>query len=199
VKPPASSPASAFDPAELCARILRGDPAAEAELIDRFLPRVRTMVSVRMNDPESVDDLSQSIMLAALCSLRTEMPRNPEILPSFLFGIARNFVNDHFRRRGRERTEDLAAAESIPDSPIKAREREMIEDAKREIGRLDAPDREVLELTLTEGLEPNEIAERLGLPGATVRQRKSRAMKRLLERLSRAKPVTKEGRGATNS
>jgi RNA polymerase sigma factor (sigma-70 family) len=143
------------------------------------------MVGVRTNDRGAIDDLGQSVMLAALCALRREMPRNPEILPSFIFGIARNLVNDYFRRLGRERTEDLSAAESIPDRDVLTREREMIQDARREIERLDSADREVLELTLTEGLEPNEIAERLGLPGATVRQRKSRAIARLIERLSR--------------
>ncbi len=143
------------------------------------------MVSVRTNDRHAIDDLSQSVMLAALCALRQEMPRNPEILPSFIFGIARNLVNDHFRRLSRNRTEDLSTAESIADTNVVTREREMIEDARREIERLDFSDRQILELTLTEGLEPNEIAERLGLPGATVRQRKSRAMKKLIDRLSR--------------
>ncbi len=174
-----------FQPAELCARVLRGDAAAEAELVERFLPRVRTMVAVRTGDRNSIDDLSHEVILAALCSLRAEMPRNPEMLAGFIFGIARNIVNGHFRKVAREKTEELTAAESIPDRDVLTREREMIQDARREIERLDETDREVLGLTLTEGLEPSEIADRLGLPSATVRQRKSRAMARLMERLSR--------------
>ncbi len=180
---------SSFDPAELCARILKGDATAEAELIERFLPRLRAMIAMRMNDRDAMDDLGNEVMLAALCALRDEMPRNPEMLAGFIFGIARNVVNGDIRRRSRRRTEELSAARSIPDSSAITRETEMIQDARREIERLDAADREVLGLTLTEGLEPAEIAERLGVPSATVRQRKSRAIGRLIERLSRKSGV----------
>jgi RNA polymerase sigma factor (sigma-70 family) len=111
------------------------------------------------------------------------------MLAGFIFGIARNVVIGDIRRRSRRRTEELSAARSIPDSSAITRETEMIQDARREIERLDAADREVLGLTLTEGLEPAEIAERLGVPSATVRQRKSRAIGRLIERLSRKSGV----------
>ena len=178
---------SEFDPAGLCARILKGDPAAEAELVERFLPRVRAMIAIRTNDRDARDDLGHEVMLAALSALRVEMPRNPEMLAGFVFGVARNVVNGDIRRRGRRRTEELSAARSIPGSGVSTREEEMLQDARREIERLDAVDREVLGLTLTEGLEPAEIAQRLSLPAATVRQRKARAIARLIERLSRGR------------
>jgi RNA polymerase sigma factor (sigma-70 family) len=178
-----------FDPAELCARILVRDRRAEEEFVERFLPRVRAMISARSNDKSALDDLGQEVMIAALSSLRERMPRDPEALPSFIFGIARNIVNGYFRRQSRERTEELGPTESIPDRTVISRESEMVQDARHEIERLEPGDREVLNLTLNEGLEPAEIAERLGITGEAVRQRKSRAMKRLLERLSR-------GRGA---
>ena len=41
-------------------------------------------------------------------------------------------------------------------------------------------DREVLQLTLVDGLHPREIAQRLSLSSDTVRQRKTRALKRLM-------------------
>jgi RNA polymerase sigma factor (sigma-70 family) len=143
------------------------------------------MVAVRTNEPGAVDDLAHEVMLAALCTLREQMPRNPETLPAFVFGIARNVVSSYFRRQRRDRTVELSAAESIPDRNVLNREREILQDARREIERLDPADREVLHMTLTEGLEPIEIAQRLGMPAATVRQRKARAIKRLIERLSR--------------
>jgi RNA polymerase sigma factor (sigma-70 family) len=49
-----------------------------------------------------------------------------------------------------------------------------------EMGR---DDRQVLMLTLVEGLKSGEIADRLGLSPDVVRTRKARAIKRLTERL----------------
>jgi RNA polymerase sigma factor (sigma-70 family) len=173
-----------LDSARLCARILERESAAEAELIDRFLPRVRTLVAIRTRDRDAVDDLGQEIMLEALCALRREMPRDPERLAAFVFGIARNRVNDHFRRESKLQTDDLSAAAAITDG-ILTREREMLDDARRGIEALDERDREVLDLSFSEGMEPSEIAHQLSIPAATVRQRKARAIKRLSERLSR--------------
>jgi RNA polymerase sigma factor (sigma-70 family) len=178
----------AFDPGSLCARILKGDPAAEAELIDRFLPRVRAMVAIRTGDRDAAEDLGHEIMIEALCALRRETPREPAMLPAFVFGISRNLINGHVRTKIRHRNGDLSLAESIPAGNAIAREREMVDDARREIESLDAPDREVLDLSFSEGMEPAEIALRLRIPAATVRQRKARALKRLLERLSRKRP-----------
>jgi RNA polymerase sigma-70 factor (ECF subfamily) len=147
------------------------------------------MIGARVPNPAAVDDLAQEAILAALTSLRAQMPLNPENPGAYLYGVAKNVVNAHFRRQGRERTEELGLAESIPDHNVVTRERELVRDARREIERLDGADREVLDLTLIEGLEPTEIAARLGIAAATVRQRKSRAMKRLIERLSlRSRP-----------
>jgi RNA polymerase sigma factor (sigma-70 family) len=179
---------SAFDSAELCVRLLNGDSSAESEFVTRFLPRVRSMIAARTGDREATQDLGQQVMLNAICSLRQQMPRNPDLLGAFVFGVTRNIVNGYFRDQTRHRMEDLAATETITDSAVLSRERGMIEDARHEIEKLDPADRQVLRLTLSEGMEPAEIAVKLRIPAATVRQRKSRAIQRLKDRLSRGGP-----------
>ena len=52
-----------------------------------------------------------------------------------------------------------------------------------EIERLDETDREILNLTLLKGMKPGEIAAELDLSDEVVRQRKSRAVKRIAERI----------------
>jgi RNA polymerase sigma-70 factor (ECF subfamily) len=47
----------------------------------------------------------------------------------------------------------------------------------------DRVDREILTLTLFEGLKPGEIARRVGLSPEAVRTRKSRAVQRVIEEL----------------
>jgi DNA-directed RNA polymerase specialized sigma24 family protein len=49
------------------------------------------------------------------------------------------------------------------------------------ISSLDRVDRDILLLTLVEGLKPGAIAERLGLSNDVVRQRKQRATRRVVE------------------
>jgi RNA polymerase sigma-70 factor (ECF subfamily) len=46
---------------------------------------------------------------------------------------------------------------------------------------LSAADRQVLTLTLVDGLKPGEIAVQIGATAEVVRTRKSRALKRILE------------------
>jgi DNA-directed RNA polymerase specialized sigma24 family protein len=51
----------------------------------------------------------------------------------------------------------------------------------RALSALGPADREVLLLTLVEGLKPGEIAVKTGLSPDVVRTRKSRALRRILE------------------
>ena len=56
---------------------------------------------------------------------------------------------------------------------------------RRALATLDATDRKILLLTLVEGLKPGEIGARLGLTSEIVRARKSRALKKTIERVKR--------------
>lgn len=53
------------------------------------------------------------------------------------------------------------------------------------LGGLTAQERQVLVLSLAEGLKPGEMAARLGVSSEVVRQQKSRALKRLRDELGR--------------
>lgn len=176
-----------FDPVRLCARILNADRNAEHELAERFLPRVRTLLAVRTSDRDAAEELAQECILAALCALRDGKARNPEALAGFVFGIARNLADDFIRRRCKNPAEQLSDSHDrpVPESENASR----VSELRDEIGRLDPLDREVLTLTLVDGMEPAEIARSLGISPEAVRQRKSRAVKRLSTRL---KPVSRK-------
>lgn len=173
-----------FDSVTICSRILGSDKTAENELVERFLPRVRTMIAVRISDRDGAEELAQECMLAAVCALREGKLRNPETLPGYIFGIARNLADNYIRRRCRAPSEQLCERHDRPAEPSGSRWSEQLDDARREIERLEPLDSQVLTLTLVDGLEPSEIARSLGLSPEAVRQRKSRAIKRLLARLA---------------
>jgi RNA polymerase sigma-70 factor (ECF subfamily) len=168
-------------------RIRDGDRSAEDELAREFSDRVRLFVHVRTRDREVARDLGQEIMTHALTALRRGQLRETERLAAFVYGIAKNVVNNYFRRgRDEQRAEplspELVAANDDPATEFENRQRQAL--VRRALARLNRADRTILLLTLVDGLKPGEIADRLGLTAEVVRVRKSRAVKKVAEEVN---------------
>lgn len=150
------------------------------------------MISSRIRDPETARDLTQEALVAALTALRRGDLREPSRLAAFVYGLGRNIANNHLRRVHARPVEVPLEADVMPAPDADESE----ETERREIatGALDAlspSDRQVLTLTLVEGLGPGEIAGKLGESAQAIRTRKSRALKRVIaevQRLSRLRP-----------
>jgi RNA polymerase sigma factor (sigma-70 family) len=174
------------DLARVAQRVRDGDPAAEAELVRQFGDRVRVFVALRTRDRDVAQDLGQEVMIGVLTALRHGQLREPERLAAFVYGIARNVVNNHLRSGRANRPEplepELAAATDDPVEGLEAGRRQEL--VRRALAQLNRSDRGILLLTLVDGLKPGEIAYRLGLSAEVVRVRKSRALKRVVERIS---------------
>ena len=176
----------AEDLARVADRIRAGDPSAEDALVREFGERVRVFVVMRTRDREAANDLGQEIMMSVLTALRDGRLRDPERLAAFVYGIARNVVNNHLRTRRDERTDGLihevAATTANPADAFEASQRQGF--VQRALARLSRADRGILLLTLVDGLKPGEIGCRLGLTAEVVRARKSRALKKVIERIN---------------
>jgi RNA polymerase sigma factor (sigma-70 family) len=162
-------------------RIASGQAADEAALAEHFAPRVRAMVRGRLRQGDAVHDLTQDTLLAVILALRKGQLRDAERLPAFVLGVARNVVNNHLRgvhRRGENELDADVAASLVAAEPREEEERRAL--VAQALDAMAPADREVLHLTLVDGLHPREIAQRLSLPSETVRQRKTRALKRLV-------------------
>jgi RNA polymerase sigma-70 factor (ECF subfamily) len=172
----------AFSAASLTGRVQARDPAAEEELVRRFRPGLVAIFRARTRDPEAARELAQDTLLAVIAAIREGKVRDPERLAGFVHGVARNVLAGHFRRNaGRPSTvpiEDVDLPSPVDDDASDRREI-----VRRALDALGAEDREVLELTLGLGLQPAEIAERLGLTPDAVRMRKMRATRRAAEML----------------
>ena len=171
----------------LAERVRRHEPSAEEELVRLFEQRVSVMALVRTRDRELARDLTQDVMLAVVLALRNGHLREAERLAAFVYGTARNVINNYLRTRSRLPKLDpldveLEAAAARPD-PVENSERADL--VRRALAILDSTDRQILRLTLTEGLKPAEIGSRLGLTSEVVRTRKSRALKKTVERMKR--------------
>ena len=177
---------------ECVERIGTGDADAESLLAGYLLPRVRTMMRARLRDPATAADLTQEVLMATILALRKGQLREPARLMGFVHGVARNILNSHLRGMPTE-TESIAWPEMLPDPVDETRAHETRDLLERGLSEISLADRQVLELTLVEGLRPGEAAAQLGLSAEAVRARKSRALKRVLaafNRLSQTGPAS---------
>jgi RNA polymerase sigma-70 factor (ECF subfamily) len=185
VSTPSPAPPFGSSPdAQLAGRVARGDADAERELVDRFRPGLVTLLRFRTRDPEAAQELAHDVLMSVLGALRADKVREVDRLAAFVHGTARNLLNNHFRRQsGRPRTEPiedheqkLAARDEAP-----ARERQAV--VRRALAELEPLDRQVLSFVMNEGLAAAEIGARVGLSPEAVRMRKSRALKKVSERV----------------
>jgi RNA polymerase sigma-70 factor (ECF subfamily) len=166
-------------------RVRQGDSVAEEVIVLRFDRRIRALAVNRTRDREVARDLAQETLIQVLSALRGGQLRDAEKLGAFIFGIARNVINNYLRSRGRQPVEepidDLQIAGDEEDSELADR----MAMVRRALQRLDATDRRIMSMTLLEGWKPGEIAATLGLSVDVVRARKSRALKKVTDRVHR--------------
>jgi RNA polymerase sigma-70 factor (ECF subfamily) len=163
----------------LAERIRQGDSAAEEEFVERFHRRALVMATVRTGDPQVAADLAQEAMLGVLTALREGRVNDHQHLAGYVYGTTRNLVNNYFRRRDPTTTPITEATRAADDPELAAERSERLGMVERALEEMGPDDREVLRLTLVDGLKPGEIADRLGLTSEVVRKRKSRAVSRL--------------------
>jgi RNA polymerase sigma factor (sigma-70 family) len=147
-------------------------------LYDAHFDAVLGFALRRTDRPQDAADVTADTFLVAWRRLQ-HLPEGAAARP-WLYGVARRTLANHRRGEGRRAALgdrlrhqlETAMADVADDVCHRA-------DVTAAIGRLSARDEEVLQLHLWEGLESREIGEVLGLPGAVVRPRLSRAKARL--------------------
>lgn len=177
--PAPRAPAPAGDEAELLRQARAGEGLAFRALYDRSAPAVHALLRAQVSATEA-EDLHQETFAAAwqgLHRLQDGAPFRP-----WLFGIARNLLRHHLRRRPRPAShaavDGLVAAEA--DEPAARSQRaEGVERVRAALGRLPEAERELLALRLIECLSAAEIASWLGGTPGSIRVRVHRALRRL--------------------
>jgi RNA polymerase sigma-70 factor (ECF subfamily) len=158
-----------------------GTPTREESFRRLYDANVRAILGYalrRVESPEDAADVTAETMLVAWRRLH-EMPLD-DGGRLWLYGVARRVLANHHRTRlRRERLggrlrEQLRTA--VPDHADAVAQTDTIRAA---MARLGTADRELIELTAWEGLDPREVAVVLGVPARTVRTRLSRARARL--------------------
>lgn len=86
-------------PGDLVLRIGSGDRRAEAELVEHYGEGVLFLLRRWTRSRDEADDLYQETFRRAIEKIRGGEVRDPERLPAFLRGLARNLTTDHYRRQ----------------------------------------------------------------------------------------------------
>lgn len=141
---------------------------------------VRALALRLSADGAAADDLVQDTWVEALQSRR--VPESPR---QWLGGIVRNLARST-RRRDEARTgRELRAAthDALPSSADLLERAELQRRVLAAVASLDEPYRVVVLLRYAEGLDGEQIAARLSVPGSTVRNRLARALEQLRAKL----------------
>ena len=118
--------------------------------------------------------------------------RNPAAYRGWLFTIARNVMNSHFRNAKRESTSYQLAENELrfverpnnPETSLLLRER--IGQLKKQLSRLSERDQEILSLQYDAELSSTEIGTIMNMSRVNVRVAIFRALKRLKTRMDPA-------------
>jgi RNA polymerase sigma factor (sigma-70 family) len=170
--------------AALAALVTEGQRAAENTLASLFYDSVRSFLSSRTRDQHAAAELADDVLMAALLALRKGVVRDPAKIGAFIHGIAVHVANSHLRRQHRQLPVRSLSGD-IPDAIAadQVAHADQLDAVHRVLEALEETDRRILGMLLDEGLSECEVAERMSLKVATVRQRKRRMILKLGERL----------------
>jgi RNA polymerase sigma factor (sigma-70 family) len=161
---------------DLAARLARGDETAFAELYDACANGLHHYLAGRLGSREAASDVLQSAFLRAVKSRRRFWGvENPV---AYMFQVARN---EALRAAKKQRVirSALSAAELFAAAGEIESDQEDAEVVAVALSRLDADDREIIELKIFAGLAFREIADVVGMPQSTVATRYRRALESL--------------------
>ena len=163
-----------------------------------MLPRLRKFVRRRIANPDRADDLVAEILLRIHQNVASLDDR--ELLPNWVFRIARNAVIDEYRRARRSR-EQLTP--TLPDHLIEpsidedepAAVRELAGCLRPMLNGLSADQRDALEMVDLAGMTQADAARQAGVSLSGMKSRVQRGRRRLAELLGQCCALTLDGRG----
>lgn len=148
-----------------------------------YVPIFRYIL-LRIDDHDLAEDLTSEVFVRLLSALRDRTtPQNT--LRGWLFGVASNMVNDHYRRHYRashtELHENIPTPHPQPDEKVEAR---LTKEALRQaITHLSEEQQNALALRFGFGMSVQETAVTLGKSEGSVKMLQARGIAALTRRL----------------
>jgi RNA polymerase sigma-70 factor (ECF subfamily) len=164
--------------AALVKSTLLGSQAAFDLLTERYTRRISALVYQKVGNSGDAEDLVQESFMKAYAALG--QLKNPERFGPWLYQIAGMTVIDFLRRKRSRHAVSLdemkVADYELPAAIQEPLDRELFEKVMKAVGGLPENYRLVFTLRFLEGMSGKDIAEHLGEPHGTVRNRLFRAI-----------------------
>jgi len=156
------------------------DPAAFAELYDRYSARIFRFVRSRIHDDGLAEDVTADVFMSALRGIKSYQDRGRPF-SCWLYRIAANAVASHYRNRrpqlSLDDAIDLAVVETDPADEAIARER--VRAIWQAVDRLPPQQRAAMILKFSDDLTMEDIGAILGKSSAAAKLLIYRAVQRL--------------------
>lgn len=168
----------------LAERAISGEAAACAEVYRRLssIPRMLRSQNFKLGRPmneHDLQDLEQDVLITVW--RRLGMYNGSGSLDAYVYRISFNLFMNRLRRKKRAAARDIDKSETLhpadPDSALEALERH--EEVYRALDTLEDGEREIVVLRTMEELSFEDVAERLGIPVGTAKDRYYRARLKL--------------------
>lgn len=154
------------------------------ELYDKYFTRIYNYLRYRLIERGAADDLVSAVFEKVLDKYDSFDPQRYGLEP-WLFAIARNTLNDYFRRRKvrgwlsiSDREEIIASPESVEGAAQRNEENALLLAA---LAQLSEVERELIAMKFTLEMTNRDIAAEAGLGESNVAVILFRAMKKLRE------------------
>ena len=168
-------------------RLRAGDSKAGEALVKRYYPSLSRYLQ-RLVGSELAEEVLQQTWLSVLDHAAKFDPKNGGGFKSWLFRIATNKANDHWRARGREKAAHaglkLVTDDAAPHAGHRLEGTEQEEKLLAAIAQLPEAQRQVLMLRYYSDMKFADIAVLLGCPLNTALGRMHKAMLRLKDLLA---------------
>ncbi len=173
------------DDPDLLARARKLDPQALAEIHERYYDAIFRFISLRVGDPQTVEDLTSEVFARLLAALRGRAAPN-RTLEGWLYRVAAHVVTDLYRHGYRARDveldESLAAHEAGPPEVIEQRLAQ--ESLRQAVGQLTAEQQTVIALRFGQERSVREAAAIMGKSEGAIKQLQARALAMLARGLT---------------
>lgn len=159
-----------------------GQPADVDTLYRAHVRPLYAFIYSRVGNRETAEDITSEVFVKALAHL--DPTREERSIVAWLYRVARNAINDHWRGGRGARVialEEARAARGATPPPDPARHEQTAARATALLERLPENYRTVLTHRLLQGLNVTETAQRMGISEANVKVMQHRALKRAAE------------------
>lgn len=171
----------------LVTRAKAGDEAAFSEIYEQFSKKILKYIRLKIQNNQEAEDILQEVFIKAYNGM-PKLSTEDLHFSAWLYRIASNTINDHFRKKYRTPEINLIDENfDLPSDVSLKKEMEIKSDwdsVRRAFGSLPTNYKQVLELRFLQDFSSDEVAKILHKSNLAVRLLQYRALKKVQNILS---------------